>query len=80
MEDNRISTSQKRIDSLGRFVIPIEIRTLLGIRTNDVLTVSTDGENVIIRLKSPKCPLCGGKLPEGKSLCSTCVEMIKAAE
>lgn len=80
MKETKITAMQKRIDGLGRMVIPMEIRTLLGIRTNDVLTVSTDGENVIIRLKTPKCPLCGGKLDEGHSLCSTCVEMIKATE
>jgi len=80
MKETKITAMQKRIDGLGRMVIPMEIRTLLGIRTNDVLTVSTDGENVIIKLKTPKCPLCGGSMGNGKRLCDKCIEIIKATE
>ena len=67
MEEIKFTTTQRRIDGLGRMVIPMEIRNMLGIKTNDVLTVFTDGESVIIKLKTPKCPLCGEKLTEGYS-------------
>lgn len=38
----------KKIDELGRIVIPKDIRKRLSIKTNDTLEIGLDGENIII--------------------------------
>lgn len=40
----------RRIDDLGRIVIPKEIRKVCGVREGDPLEVSTDGKSVIFTL------------------------------
>ena len=39
----------RRIDNLGRYVIPAEIRKNLDIRENDILEVYTEGDKIILR-------------------------------
>ena len=39
----------RRVDDLGRIVIPREIRRILGIKESDLLELFVDGENVVIR-------------------------------
>ena len=39
----------RKIDSLGRFVIPKEWRDSLGIRTNDFIEIYLENEKVIIK-------------------------------
>lgn len=43
----------KRIDDLGRIVIPQEIRKMLSIKSGDPLEISVDGNKIILELYSP---------------------------
>ena len=38
----------RKIDGLGRVVLPKEIRTQLGIQTNDMLNIELKGNKIII--------------------------------
>lgn len=39
----------RRVDPLGRIVIPMELRRTMNIKSNDPLEVLVDGENIIVR-------------------------------
>lgn len=51
----------RRIDDLGRIVIPKELRRTLGIADGDPMEIFVDGERVILRKYQPdgSCSLCG---------------------
>jgi AbrB family transcriptional regulator, transcriptional pleiotropic regulator of transition state genes len=68
---------EKRVDSVGRIVIPIEIRRLLNIEFGDILEVLIDSGNIIVRKATDtKCLITGErtgnmiKLAEGKIVVS----------
>ena len=67
----------RRIDQLGRIVIPAEFRRMLDIEAGDVLEMSMAGEKLMIGKADPVCAICGGrrKLVElrEKHVCRSCV-------
>lgn len=71
------------IDSLGRVVIPMEIRENLGIETKDLLEFSLEGDKIILKKLSDACVFCGadGELLEfeGKKLCKKCLQKLVSA-
>lgn len=73
----------RKVDELGRIVLPIELRRTLGIDTkNSALEIYVDGASVILRKYEPSCVFCGDAgdviLYRGKNICRNClVEMSK---
>lgn len=49
----------RRVDELGRIVIPIELRDKFGIAEKDPIEIFIDGSNIILRKFEPNCILCG---------------------
>lgn len=49
----------RRIDDLGRFVIPKEIRDSRHWKTGDSFEILMDGERIVLREYKPGCKLCG---------------------
>ena len=49
----------RRIDSMGRFVLPIELRRTLGIEDNDSLEVFVEDNTIVLRKYLPACVFCG---------------------
>jgi len=43
----------RKIDDLGRIVVPAEMRRVLGIREGDELEIALDGDHVEIRPRIP---------------------------
>ena len=71
----------RRIDDLGRVVIPKEIRRTLRIRESDPLEIFTDREGEIILKKyQPACVFCGeakGVMQfHGRNICAECRKAI----
>lgn len=68
----------RKIDALGRLVLPIELRRTLGIEENDPLEMFTTEEGIVIRPYQPGCSCCGctDNLLEhiGVALCQSCVD------
>jgi transcriptional pleiotropic regulator of transition state genes len=66
----------RRIDQLGRVVVPVELRRLLGLRDGDLLDISADGDRLVLRRIEPSCTFCGAddRLHEhhGKLVCAGC--------
>ena len=73
----------RRVDELGRIVIPIELRRTLDIAEKDALEIYVDGEHVILKKYQPACIFCGNARDvinyKGKNICSTCLTDMKNA-
>lgn len=77
----------RRVDELGRVVIPIELRNKFGIAEKDPIEIYVDGSNIVLKKYEPNCIFCGNskKLVEynGKLVCDKCLaklSTIKAEE
>ncbi|MGD8192554.1 AbrB/MazE/SpoVT family DNA-binding domain-containing protein [Brevibacillus ginsengisoli] len=49
----------RKVDELGRVVIPIELRRTLGIAEKDALEIYVDGERIILKKYEPACIFTG---------------------
>jgi len=49
----------RKVDNLGRIVLPIELRRTLNIETKDSIEIYVDGEDVILKKYEPACTFCG---------------------
>ena len=49
----------RKVDNLGRVVLPIELRRVLGIGLKDPIEIFTEGDMVVLRKYNPGCTLCG---------------------
>lgn len=71
----------RRVDELGRIVVPAEIRQSMGIGIKDPLEIYTDGERIILQKYQPACIFCNGaddvRLFAGKKICRSCIEKLK---
>lgn len=72
----------RKVDELGRIVIPIELRRTLDIAEKDALEIYVDTERIILKKYQPDCILCGNAEDvinyKGKNLCKSClVELSK---
>lgn len=67
----------RKVDELGRVVIPIELRRTLGISEKDALEIYVDGERIILKKYEPACIFCGNAEKvthfRGKIICSDCL-------
>lgn len=51
----------RKVDELGRIVIPIELRRTMGIDIKDPLEIFVDGEKIILRKYEPTCIFPGAR-------------------
>lgn len=67
----------RRVDELGRIVIPIELRRTMGIEEKDALEIYVDSEKIILKKYEPACIFCGNAEDvanyKGKNLCKGCL-------
>lgn len=75
----------RKVDELGRVVIPIELRRTMGIDEKDALEIYVDNEKIILKKYEPACIFCGNAVDvqdyRGKRVCKDCaLEMIDAAK
>ena len=70
----------RKLDPLGRIVIPKELRDTLEIKHEDPVEIFVDGQDIILRKYEPFCVFCGetGEIVnfEGKKLCKKCIKKI----
>jgi transcriptional pleiotropic regulator of transition state genes len=70
----------RKIDELGRIVLPSELRRVFGIREGDELEISVDGETVILQKRQDLCLFCGAESPaieyRGRRICDGCASEI----
>ena len=49
----------RRMDELGRVVIPIEIRNQFNIAEKDPMEIYVDGSSIVLKKFEPNCIFCG---------------------
>jgi transcriptional pleiotropic regulator of transition state genes len=66
----------RKIDDLGRIVIPAETRRLFNIREGDQLAISVDGTSIVLRKLEDTCVFCGDTTHvqhfKGRGVCTPC--------
>ena len=67
----------RRVDQLGRVVLPKELRDVLGIEERTPLEIFTDGDTIILRKHETTCAFCGGTedltVFREKQICPVCL-------
>jgi transcriptional pleiotropic regulator of transition state genes len=71
----------RKLDNLGRIVVPIELRKILGIEIRDSIEIYTEGDQIILRKYAPGCVFCGEAKDiviqrSGKMICRKCAVYI----
>ena len=71
----------RKVDELGRIVLPIEMRRVLDIAERDPLEIYVDGDSVILKKYQPSCIFCDGLSGlveyKGRNVCSSCIRKLK---
>ena len=71
----------RRIDDLGRIVVPKSMCKVLQIKANDELDITMEGERIILQKHRNGCVFCGGAerilVFNGRKICAACVEKLK---
>lgn len=66
----------RKVDELGRIVLPIELRRTLDISEKDALEIYVDGSSIILKKYEPACVFCGNannvSVFKNKNICETC--------
>lgn len=70
----------RRVDELGRVVIPIEIRNKFNIMEKDPIEIYVDGSSIILKKYEESCIFCDNKKDllnfNDKLICSDCAKKI----
>lgn len=71
----------RRIDSLGRIVLPIELRHVMDIKEGDSLEFFTEENRIILKKYQPACIYCGDARDvvvfRGHNICPNCLAALK---
>ena len=72
----------RKIDELGRVVIPIELRNKFNLSEKDPIEIYVDGTNIILKKYESNCIFCGRsedlKEYKDKQICTNCLKKISA--
>ena len=72
----------RKLDNLGRIVLPIEMRKSMGIDVKDAIEIFAEGDSIILRRYEAGCVFCGEArdtvMLHGKRVCSQCREQLMA--
>lgn len=68
----------RKIDDLGRVVLPIELRRTLNIDIKDPVQIFVEGDLIILKKYEPACIFCGEAANvenfRGKNVCKSCAK------
>ena len=70
----------RKVDDLGRIVLPIELRRMLDIAERDELEIYMENDHIVLRKYEPACIFCGADRRlvrhSGKNVCRECVKQL----
>ncbi len=71
----------RKVDELGRIVLPIELRRTLDIGEKDAVEIYVEGTSIVLKKYQPSCIFCGDfkKVVDfkGKNVCSKCLRELQ---
>ena len=69
----------RKVDDLGRIVLPIELRRTLDIAERDELEIYMENDRIILQEFEPACVFCGSSRAlvsyHGKNVCQACIKI-----
>jgi AbrB family transcriptional regulator, transcriptional pleiotropic regulator of transition state genes len=67
----------RKVDQLGRVVLPAEVRRHFGINPGDLIEIAVDADAILLTKVEDRCIFCGGTTDlsefSGKLVCRVCV-------
>jgi len=74
----------RKVDELGRVVLPIELRRTLDIAEKDSLEIFVEGNHIILKKYEPACVFCNdvdGVINfKGRNICQSCINELKLSK
>lgn len=71
----------RRVDELGRIVLPVEIRKRLDLEPKDPVEIFVEKDRVVLKKYEPCCIFCGDVddviIYKDKRICRSCLEELK---
>ena len=71
----------RRIDDLGRVVLPVELRRTLNLEVRDPVEIFIDGDAIVLRKYDAACLFCGAPRDllsyRGKQICRSCLRQLR---
>lgn len=71
----------RKVDELGRIVLPIELRRTLDIGEKDALEIYVEGSAIVLRKYRPTCIFCDSardiSVFKGKNICPRCLRELR---
>jgi transcriptional pleiotropic regulator of transition state genes len=71
----------RKVDDLGRIVIPVEMRRMFAIQPGDELQIAVDGDCILLRKVDVRCVFCEGidglRPYRSKLVCSSCAQNLR---
>lgn len=72
----------RKIDDLGRLVLPIELRRAMSLDIKDPVEIYTEGDTIVLKKYQPGCQLCGSMedvlQAAGSRVCKCCAQQLAA--
>ena len=73
----------RQLDTLGRIVLPIELRRTMDIGVKDMLEIFVEGDEIILKKYQPSCIFCGNAdnvtYYKGKLVCLDCIAELRTS-
>ena len=73
----------RKVDELGRVVIPIELRNKFDIKVKDPIEIFVDSNAIVLKKYEPNCIFCGNSKDKDlvkyndKLVCKKCIEKLE---
>ena len=68
----------RKVDELGRIVLPIELRRTLNINVKDSLEIFVAENQIVLQKYEPACIFCGSaddvRSYKGRNICQQCID------
>lgn len=72
----------RKVDELGRIVLPIELRRTLDIAEKDALEIYVEGSAIVLKKYRPTCVFCDSardvSVFKGKNICPKCLRELRS--
>ena len=74
----------RKVDELGRIVLPIELRRTLDIAERDALEIFVSEDTIMLKKYQPACIFCDSSKNiinyKGKNICKSCLDELKSQD
>lgn len=73
-------TIKRKVDELGRIVLPADYREALGLTSRSGVEITLDGDKIILTAEKPMCKLCGSNedIHPDYPICKKCIAKVSA--